>query len=252
MCSFTQIGDDGVMTVGRDVNTYYDPVHGITLHVPEDSLPQHVEKVEVTIKVGFTEHQLDSDMIMCSATVALQSVPQVLFTKDVFLEIPHSFSSTDTSDLWFVKFKDDTDETGCGEIHGGIFPPEHPYGVILTRSFSSYVIVKGRRYFRCKSSPWKMYCQWPERRIFCKLKHKQIVYKHCRLGYDGQAHQPISSNSFWFCIGKTSANNVKDNKFLFAVAQYTPTGFQVSFQYKFELRFICQSVFPKYTIWLQD
>ena len=226
--SFTQIGDDGVMTVGRDVNTYYDPVHGITLHVPEDSLPQHVEKVEVTIKVGFTEHQLDSDMIMCSATVALQSVPQVLFTKDVFLEIPHSFSSTDTSDLWFVKFKDDTDETDYGEIHRGIFPPEHPYGVILTRSFSSYVIVKGRRYFRCELSPSKIPFRSINRRTFCKLKQKEIVYKYGRLEYDGHTHQP-SSNSFWFCVGKTSTNNETDNKFLFAVAQYTPTGFRVSF-----------------------
>ena len=30
----------------------YDPVQGITLHVSEDSLPQHVEKVDMTIKVG--------------------------------------------------------------------------------------------------------------------------------------------------------------------------------------------------------
>ncbi|XP_065887612.1 uncharacterized protein [Dysidea avara] len=224
--NLTQIGDDGIITVGRGVSTYYDPVHGITLHVPEDSLSQHVEKVEVTIKVGFTEHQLDSDMIMCSATVALQSVPQVLFTKDVFLEIPHSFSSTDTSDLWFVKFKDDTDETDYGEICRGIFPPEHPYGVLLTRSFSSYVIVKGRRYFRVQLSPWKIPLQKPKRRNFCKLKQREIVYKYGRLEYDGQTHQPISSNSFWFCVGKTGTNNETDNKFLFSVAQYTPTGFQ--------------------------
>ena len=215
MCTYTQAA---VITVGRDVNTYYDPVHGITLHVPPNSLPQHVEKVEVTIKVGFTEHQLDSEMIICSATVALQCVPQVLFTKDVFLEIPHSFSSTDTSDLWFVKFKDGM---GYGEIHRGVFPPEHPYGVIMVKSFSSYAIVKGRRYFRCGLSPWKMHIHWSKRRTFCKLKQKEIVYKH---DYGGQVHHPCS-NLFWLCIGKTSET---DNNFLFAISQYTPTGLQVS------------------------
>ena len=163
----------------------------------------------MTIKVGFPEHQLDSDMIMCSATVALQCAPQVLFTKDVFLEIPHSYSSTDTDDLWFIKFKDGM---GYGEIHRGVFPPEHPYGVIMFKSFSSYA---------CRLSPWKMRIYWPKRRTFCKLKQKEIVYKH---DLDGQVHHP-SSNLFWLCIGKTSET---DNNFQFAVAQYTPTGLQVS------------------------
>ena len=210
------------MTVGRDVNTYYDPVHGITLHVPEDSLPQHVEKVEVTIKVGFTEHQLDSDMIMCSATVALQSVPQVLFTKDVFLEIPHSFSSTDTSDLWFVKFKADMDDTVYGEMHRGIFPPEHPYGVIMTNSFSSYMIVNGKRYFR----PLKKTHLCQSKRLFCKLLQSKHLKKIKGKDYEEFVDKSYS-NSFWFGVTKFSSDN-ENYKFLISVSQYTPTGFQVS------------------------
>ena len=84
--------------------SYYDPVYGITLHVPGDSLPQHVEKGDMTIKVGFNEHQLDSDTIICSATVALHLIPKYCSPRNLFLEISHSFSSMDTSDLRFVKF----------------------------------------------------------------------------------------------------------------------------------------------------
>ncbi|XP_065888013.1 uncharacterized protein [Dysidea avara] len=216
------------MTVGRGVNTYYNPVHGITLHVPEDSLPQHMEKVEVTIKVGFTEHQLDSDMIMCSATVALQSVPQVLFTKDVFLEIPHSFSSTDTSDLWFIKFKDDIDEMTYGEIHRGIFPPEHPYGVVLIRSFSSYMIVKGKRYFR----PLRKIHLCQSKRLFYKVLQSKHLRKH--KSTNEEFADKSYANSFWFGIKKISTKNEDYNTFLFSVAQYTPTGFQAVKQYTSE------------------
>ena len=220
MHNFIQIGDKSLITIGRDVCTYYDPVHGITLHVPEDSLPQHVEKVEVTIKVGFTEHQLDSDMIICSATVALHCAPQVLFTKDVFLEIPHSFSSTDTSDLWFVKFKDDVEETGYGEIHKGIFPPEHPYGVIMTNSFSSYLIVNGRRYFRCLKKT--RLCQ--SKRLFCKLLQSKRQRKHLGRELMDKSY----SNSFWFGVSKVTSSDNETYRYQFHISQYTPTGFQVS------------------------
>jgi len=33
------------------------------------------------------------------------------------------------------------DSTGFGEIQvGGLFPPEYPYGIITTRTFSAYKI----------------------------------------------------------------------------------------------------------------
>jgi len=222
--SFAQIGGERVITIGRDANAYYDPVHGITLHIPEDSLPQHVERVEVTIKVGFTEHQLDSDMIMCSATVALQCVPQVMFTKDVFLEIPHSFSSSDTSDLWFVKFNNDMGGSVYGEMHRGIFPPEYPYGVVMTNSFSSYMIVNGKRYFL----PQQKTHLCRSKRLFCKLVQKKNLRKH-----EGRYHKELvdksNLNSFWFGVTKFCSDN-EDYKFHFFVSQYTPTGFQVSLQ----------------------
>ena len=206
--------------MGRDGKTSYDPVHGITLHVPDNSLPHGTEEIKIIVKVGFIDHDLGrSDMVISSATVALQCVPSVTFTKDVFLEIPHSASSTDTSDLCFVKFKDETD---CGEVYNGIFPMNHPYGVIMINCFSSFVIVKGKRLFYSKSSLRQTLPQ--QKRHFCKLQSR-ISHGHKKSkNYVDQSN----SNLFWLGITKVSSNNEDDNTFSFVVAQYTPTGFYVS------------------------
>ena len=135
-----QIGKDSIFTVGRDGKTHYDSIHGITLHFPSNSLPSDVEQTAVTVKVGFSHHNRSADMVICSATVVLQCVPQIMFTKDVFLKVPHFASSADSNDLCFVKFKDDN----YGEVHNGVFPVDYPYGVVTMRSFSSYLIVKGK------------------------------------------------------------------------------------------------------------
>ena len=216
------MGSDIVYTVGRDGKTYYDPVHGITLHIPNDSLPHGIEEIRVTIKVGFTDHNLSDDMTMCSATVSVQCSPHVLFTKDVFLEIPHSVSSLNTGDLCFVKFKDDTCET---EFYNGIFPAYHPYGVIMTMSFSSYVIVKGRRFFYSQSLLLrKSHLPRSYKQSFCKL----LSTKQSKQSKVTQLDQVDQSNLFWLGIRKFSTNN--KNTFSFMVAQYTPTGFYVSHQ----------------------
>ena len=223
--NFIQVGSDTVFTVGRDRKTHYDPVHGITLHIPSDSLPHGTEEIEITIKVGFTDHHLSADMIMCNATVALQCVShEVLFTKDVFLEIPHSVSLEDTSDLCFVKFKNDACETDYGEVYNGIFPIDHPYGVIMIKSLSSFVIVKGKRFLYSQSSLRKSHL--PQiKKCYCKLLSMEQSKE-----YEATMvkHQTVQSNLFWLGIKKISAID-NNNIFLFMVAQYTPTGFYVSY-----------------------
>ena len=214
------MGEDIVFTVGRDGKTYYDPIHGITLHIPNDSLPLDIEEIKVTIKVGFTDHNFSDDMTTCSATVSLQCSPRVLFTKDVFLEVPHSVLSLNTSDLYFVKVKDDTYKT---EVYNGIFPLYHPYGVIMTKSFSSYVIVKGKRYFYSQSLLRKSYLsrhKWN----FCKL----LSVKQSKQREVTKFKDQLNLNLFWFGIKKISSNNDNTNTFSFMVTQYTPTGFHVS------------------------
>ena len=137
---FTQIGTDIVLCVERDGAVSYDPVHGSMVYVAENSLPDGVDEVTITRKHGFNACELHSSMQTCSVTVYFEIEPSIKFTKDVFIEIPHSFSSFDTQDLCFVKFGDDMDSTGHGEIFLGLFPPEYPYGVIATRTFSSFKV----------------------------------------------------------------------------------------------------------------
>ena len=217
---FVQIGDDSVFTVGRDGETFYDPIHGITVHIPSDSLPYGIEQVKVTVKVGFTDHDFSVvDMVVCSATIVIYCVPQVLFTKDVFLEIPHS-SPLDTSNLHFIKFKDDQSE--YGEVHKGVFSPDYPYGVIMTNSFSSHVIVKGKRYFTHQSLLKKSSVRHIYKAKFPRLLKK--IAKHECLQCDGGACRSL----FWFCVSRVDSGNGADCKFSFTIAQYTPTGFQVS------------------------
>ena len=225
--NFVQIGDDIDFTVGRDGKTHHDSVHGITLHIPSDSLPCNVEQIRVTVRVGFSYHELGADMTMCSATVAIKCSPHVLFTKDVFLEVPHSASSADTSDLCFVKFSDDVCETNTvySEVYNGTFPVDYPYGVIATRSFSSYVIVRGKRYLY-HSSMKKTRMQWSKRKWMHTLSKRNKIVSHVGSYSDGHLSKP-SSSSYWLCVSKMSMGN-EIEKFLCAVSQCTPTGFRVS------------------------
>ena len=220
--SFAQIGKDNVFTVGRGGKTHHDSDQGIILHFPSNSLPSDVEQTTVTVKVGFSHHNLSPDMVICSATVALQCVPKVLFTKDVFLKVPHSASSADSNDLCFIKFEDDTD---FGEVYNGVFPVDYPYGVITMRSFSSYVIVKGKRYLN-HSALKRTRFQWSKRKWVYTLNKKRKLVPHISSYSDGHLCKP-SSTSFWLCVSKISVTK-EMKKFLCVVSQCTPTGFQVN------------------------
>jgi len=103
-CGFTQIGNETILTVGRDGAISYDPVHGSMLHIAEDSLPDGIDEVTVTRNHGYNSCKLHPNMQVCSATVYFKTKPPIKFTKDIFIELPHSFSSVDTQDLCFVKY----------------------------------------------------------------------------------------------------------------------------------------------------
>ena len=199
---FMQVGNDIVFTVGRDGKTCYNPVHGITLHIPDNSLPDGIEQIKITIKVGFSDHDLGSDMVICSATVALQCVPQVVFIKDVFLEIPYSASLLDTSNLCFIKFKDDNHQA---EVYNGIFPIDHPYGVIMINSFSSFVIVKGKKLFYSQAYLRKSHLPQHDKRQFCKPLSREQSKQYGIAKFKGCADQS-NSNLVWF--GLVSRNLV--------------------------------------------
>ena len=59
-CGFTQIanGIDNVV-VGREGAMLYDAIHGSMLYVAEDSLPDGIDEVTITMKRGFNACKLD-------------------------------------------------------------------------------------------------------------------------------------------------------------------------------------------------
>ena len=226
ICGFTQIGSEIVVSVGSEGAVSYDPVHGTTLYVAKDSLPDGIDEVTVSRRHGFNACKLDPSMQTCSATVYFEIEPIINFTKDVFIEIPHSFSSFDTQDLCFVKFNYDMDSTGSGEILQGLFPAEYPYGVITTRTFSSYKISTKKQFqsnkLEKKSRVRKLRPQHlrSEAKI-TKSKESQLIKK--QLSVSNAVDHSLTPNAYWFSIIESA-----DKRLVFlSLSQFTPTGHKV-------------------------
>ena len=246
-CGFTQIGSEIVVSVGSEGAVSYDPVHGTTLYVAMDSLPDGIDEVTVSRKHGFNACKLDPSMQTCSATVYFKIEPAINFTKDVFIEIPHSFSSFDTQDLCFVKFNYDMDSTGSGEILPGLFPAEYPYGVITTRSFSSYKISTKKQFqsnkIEKKSRIRKLKPQHlrSEAKI-TKSKESQLIKK--QLSVSNAVDHSLTPNAYWFSIVESA-----DKRIVFlSLSQFTPTGHKVFGQPEIsthaQMTFFCVGIHP--------
>lgn len=226
-CGFTQIGNGIVLTVQRDGAVSYDPVHGSTLHVAVDSLPDGIDEVTVTRKHGFNACKLHSSMQTCSATVYFEIEPIIEFTKDVFIEIPHSYSSADTQDLCFVKFDRDMDSTGYGEILPGLFPPDYPYGVITTRTFSSFKVSTKKQLqsnkMERKSQVRKLKPQQLRSKAkVTKSKESHLIKKQLPVS-NTVIDQSVTPNAYWFGITESA-----DKRTIFlSLSQFTPTGQKV-------------------------
>ena len=227
-CDFTQVGSEAVHIVGRGGASIYDPVHGTTLFIPVDSLPIGINKVEITRKGGFnTCSTLHKSMQGCSATVWLECHPPIVFTKDVHIEIPHCFVSSDTSELCFVKYGDDTDSTGYGDILSGLFPPEYPYGVIAVRSFSAYristkkqlVLTLARKLVRNKIFHPRHSCLQVK---FGNIKQEAVTNKECINIAECSGGCNIPQH-YWMGIKETSDKCA----IFFSLSQCTPTGHKV-------------------------
>jgi len=219
------IGTVDTFTVDRDGASIYDPVHGTTLFITSDSLPMETNDVEITRRSGYNACNLHKSMQGCSATIWFECHPPIEFTKDIHIEIPHSFVSSDTSKLCFVKYEDDMDSTGSGEILSGLFPPQYPYGVIAVRSFSAYRI-STKKQLQSKKLKNKSLISKPQRRSLrnkvklCKTKPSE------RLEEKIESQEPVEMDdkhipdSYWLGIIEHSNKHTV----VFSISQCTPTG----------------------------
>ena len=224
-CGFMEIGSAQTFTVGRDGVYIYDPVHGTTLFIPNNSLPKGTGEIEITRKSGFNACNPHKSMQGCSATIWFECHSPIVFTKDVHIEIPHSFVSSDTSELCFVKYNDDMDSTGYGEILSGLFPPEYPYGVIAVRSFSAYRISTKKQLqpkkLENKNRISKLQRQSLRNKVkVVKPKHSELLEKE----FASQEPAVMDGNhipdSYWLGIIETSEKRT----IFFSLSQCTPTG----------------------------
>ena len=231
-CGFTQIGNGIVnVGVGREGAMLYDAIHGSMLYVAEDSLPDGIDEVTITMKHGFNACKLDASMQTCSATIYFEIEPAIEFIKDVFIEMPHSFSSLDTQELCFVKFSHDMDSTGSGEILLGLFPVEYPYGIITTRTFSSYKISTKKKYqnkkLEKKSPVRKLRLEHlrSEAKV-TKSKELQLIKKDSSVS--STVDHGLTPSAYWFSITESTD---KHTVFL-SMSQFTPTGYKVTLTHK--------------------
>ena len=229
-CGFTQIGNEVVLHVGRNGAVSYDSVHGSMIYVAENSLPDGVDEVIIARKHGFNACELHSSMQTCSATVYFEIEPSIEFTKDVFIEIPHSFSSVDTQDLCFVKFGHDMDSTGNGEIYSGLFPPEYPYGVIATRTFSSFKVSTKKQFQSKKLEKKVRICKLELQRLrsattIKKSEESNLIKKELSVPDTVVAHSVVP-DSYWFSVTESSEKRT----ILLSLSQFTPTGQKVTFK----------------------
>jgi len=222
-CDFTQIGNEIVFIIGRDGVSSYDPVHGSILHVAEDSLPDGIDEVTVTRKHGYNSCKLHSSMQVCSATVYFETKPSIKFTKDVFIELPHSFSSIDTQELCFVKYDCDMDSTGI--CLGGLFPPEYPYGIITTRTFSAYKISTKKR-LQSNNTERKSYIYNLRPRFHNepKITESKKSLSIRKQAIPNTVNHGFIPNTYWFGITESDDRHT----IFLSLSQFTPTGYKVT------------------------
>ena len=230
-CGFKQIGSEIVLHVGKNGVVSYDPVHGSMICVAENSLPDGVDEVTIKRKHGFDTCGLHPSMQTCSATVYFEIYPKIEFTKDVFIEIPHSFSSVNTQDLCFVKFDRNMDSTGYGEIFPGLFPTEYPYGVIATKTFSLFKVSTKKR-FKSKKLGKKIRVHKLRQQLrsagkIAKSKESNLIKKESSVSNTVVAHSVVP-NSYWFSI--IESPNKLTTSLSLSLSQFTPTGQKVTFK----------------------
>ena len=110
---------------------------GITLHIPQNSLPSYCQQCELKIVASLSStFELPPNCELVSGMYWIQC--PVELTKDVTLEVQHC--STQTEKLTFVRAGHT--ETSFEAIKGGEFPKGSTHGSIKLSAFSLYAIVQ--------------------------------------------------------------------------------------------------------------
>ena len=133
------------------------PEFGLSLHVPENSLPEGIEQCSVSIKTRtLGDYKFPKDSHLVSAVYSIKCVPKCRFSEPVTLEIQHCAKPKNTHKLSFVRAirsdsKEKTSlfhavETGETPEMDGIlyscFPCNASYGCIELSKFCQFGVIQ--------------------------------------------------------------------------------------------------------------
>ena len=162
--------------------------YGLSLHIPENSLPHNLQQCSIHIKATIMgDDQLPQDTHLVSAVYSIECVPKCRFSQPLTLEIQHCAKPENASRLCFLKATsvDDHEEGVMFEAVAGNFLGHSLYGFTELDSFSRYGIgqkgAKERQY--CASS---FFCEDPGmvHKIHFAITwntkvHNEVIYHLC-------------------------------------------------------------------------
>ena len=184
VCTEHLIAETSVLVTNSEQLFSWDEF-GLSLHIPENSLPDNLQQCSIHIKATIMgDYQLPQDTHLISAVYWIECVPKCRFSEPLTLEIQHCAKPENTSKLCFVKSTsiDYREERVTFEEVAGNFLGRSSYGFTELDSFSKYGIgqkgAKERQY--CASS---FYCEDPNKlhKIYFTISwntkvHNEVIY----------------------------------------------------------------------------
>ena len=159
VCSYVHtehlIAETSVLVTNSEQLFSWDE-YGLSLHIPENSLPTNLQQCSIHIKATIMhmgDYQLPQDTHLVSAFYWIKCVPKCQFSQPLTLEIQHCAKPENVSKLCFIKATSMDDREGrvTFKAVAGNFPVSSSYGFIELDSFSRYGIGQ-------KSAKERQYC----------------------------------------------------------------------------------------------
>ena len=139
--------------------------YGLSLHIPENSLPDNLQQCSIHIKaIIMGDYQLPQDTHLVSAVYWFKCVPKCQFSQPLTLEIQHCAKPENTSKLRFVRAcsMDRHEERVNFEAVAGNFSCHSSYGFMELNSFCRYAVGQ-------EGAEDREYCAYS---YYCKAPHK--------------------------------------------------------------------------------
>ena len=148
VCSYVHtehlIAETSVLVTNSEQLFSWDE-YGLSLHIPENSLPSNLHQCSIHIKATIMgDHQLPQDTHLVSAVYWIKCVTKCRFSQPLTLEIQHCAMPENASKLCFIRASsmDHREEGIHFEAITGNFSRHSVYGFIELQSFCRFGIAQ--------------------------------------------------------------------------------------------------------------